>query len=93
LAEDADYHNVPLEIVRGRAAIMSTFSEFMRMGGHVDVDIIHMVADGPIVMTERVDHFTNDDGSTISVPLMGIIEVHDGFITAWPLLQLKSVPV
>jgi limonene-1,2-epoxide hydrolase len=41
-----------------------------------------MVADGPIVMTERVDHFIGAE-TTSSLPLMGIIEVHDGAITAW----------
>jgi limonene-1,2-epoxide hydrolase len=33
-------------------------------------------------MTERVDHFLGNDG-TLSLPVMGIIEVHDGAITAW----------
>jgi limonene-1,2-epoxide hydrolase len=80
--ETAVYHNIPLEIVTGRPAIVSTFAEFMGMGGQVDVDIVHMVAEGPIVMTERVDHFTKD-GATISLPVMGVIEVHDGYIAAW----------
>jgi limonene-1,2-epoxide hydrolase len=81
--EDAVYHNVPIEPVTGRTDIEATFAKFMSMGGRVDVDIIHMVAEGPIVMTERVDHFTRDDGRTISLPMMGVIEVHDGLIAAW----------
>jgi limonene-1,2-epoxide hydrolase len=81
--EDAIYHNVPLDPVRGRAAIEATFAEFMRIGGQVDVEMIHMVAEGPIVMTERVDHLTRADGTTASLPMMGIIEVHDGLIAAW----------
>jgi limonene-1,2-epoxide hydrolase len=81
--EDAIYHNIPLEPVTGRSAIVATFAEFMSMGGQVDVDIIHLVAEGPIVMTERVDHITKDDGTTVSFPMMGVIEVHGGFITAW----------
>ena len=81
--ENATYHNIPLEPVTGRSAIVSTFAQFMSMGGEVDVDIIHMVAEGPIVMTERVDHFTRDDGRTISLPVMGVIEVRDGVIAAW----------
>jgi limonene-1,2-epoxide hydrolase len=82
LSEDAVYHNIPLEPVSGRDAILATFTEFMGMGGHVSVDIIHIVSDAEIVMTERVDHFIGA-GSTISLPLMGIIEVHNGAITAW----------
>ncbi|MHB8328022.1 MAG: limonene-1,2-epoxide hydrolase family protein [Acidimicrobiales bacterium] len=81
--EDAIYHNIPLEPVTGRSAIVATFAEFMSMGGQVEVDIIHLVAAGPIVMTERVDHITKDDGTTVSLPMMGVIEVHDGLITAW----------
>jgi limonene-1,2-epoxide hydrolase len=81
-SEDALYHNMPMEPVQGRGAILATLAEFMDMGGQVGVDIIHMVADGPIVMTERVDHFIGTE-TTISLPLMGIIEVHEGAITAW----------
>jgi limonene-1,2-epoxide hydrolase len=81
--EEAVYHNGPLEPVRGRAAIEATFAQFMGIGGQVDVDIIHMLAEGPIVMTERVDHLTRADGTTASLPMMGIIEVHDGLIAAW----------
>jgi limonene-1,2-epoxide hydrolase len=82
-SEDAVYHNIPLKPAEGRSAIVSTFGEFMKMGGEVDVDIIHLVAEGPIVMTERVDHFTKDDGTTISLPVMGVIEVRHGLIAAW----------
>jgi limonene-1,2-epoxide hydrolase len=81
-SEDAVYHNGPLDPVIGRGAIQATFAEFMGMGGHVDVDIVHMVAEGAIVMTERVDHFVGN-GGTFSLPVMGIMEVHDGAITAW----------
>lgn len=82
-SEDALYHNGPLEPVRGRAAIEATFAQFMRVGGLVDVEMIHMMAEGPIVMTERVDHLTRADGTTASLPMMGVIEVHDGLVVAW----------
>ncbi len=92
-SQDAVYHNIPMEPVQGRDAILATFTEFMALGGEVRVDIPHMVADGTIVMTERVDHFVGPD-QTISLPLMGITEVHDGVITAWrdyfDLTQLAS---
>jgi limonene-1,2-epoxide hydrolase len=81
-SEDAIYHNVPMEPVHGREAIVATFADFMRMGGQVSVDITHIVAEGPIVMTERVDHFIGA-GTSISLALMGIIEIHDGAITGW----------
>jgi limonene-1,2-epoxide hydrolase len=82
-SEDAVYHNGPLEPVSGRAAIESTFAEFMKVGGEVDVEMIHMMAEGPIVMTERIDHLTRADGTAASLPMMGVIEVHDGLVAAW----------
>lgn len=82
-SEDALYQNGSLEPVRGRAAIESTFAQFMKVGGEVDVEVIHMMAEGPIVMTERIDHLTRADGTTASLQLMGVIEVHDGLVAAW----------
>lgn len=81
-SQDAVYHNIPMEPVQGRDAILATFANFMAMGGQVGVDITYLVAAGAIVMTERVDHFIGPE-QTISLPLMGITEVHDGVITAW----------
>ena len=43
-------------------------SRFMSMGGSVDVDIIHIASEGPTVMTERIDHFTREGGTRISLP-------------------------
>ena len=82
-SEDALYQNGPLEPVRGRAAIESTFAQFMKVGGEVDVEMIHMMAEGPIVMTERIDHLTRADGTATSLPIMGVIEVHHGLVAAW----------
>src|ERR1700684_2482175 len=74
-SEDAIYRNGPLQPARGRAAIEETFSQLLGIGGRVDVEVIHMVAEGPIIMTERVDRLTRADGTIASLPVMGIIEV------------------
>ena len=81
-APDAVYHNIPLEQVRGRPAIEVELAGLMAMGGEVSVDLRHLLADGAFVMTERVDHFVGEE-RTISLPVMGICEVHDVAITAW----------
>jgi limonene-1,2-epoxide hydrolase len=81
-SHDAVYHNGPLPPVKGRTAIVANLAGFMALGGQVDVDMVHIVADGPIVMTERVDHFVGADGK-LSLPVMGTFEVHDGVITSW----------
>jgi limonene-1,2-epoxide hydrolase len=52
------------------------------MGGEVNVDLRHIVVDGPVVMTERVDHVTLGE-KTASLLIAGVFEVHDGVITAW----------
>jgi len=45
-------------------------------------DIRHIVADGEIVMVERVDYFLVGETS-VSVPSMGIFELRYGKIAAW----------
>jgi limonene-1,2-epoxide hydrolase len=45
-------------------------------------EIRHIVANGAIVLTERIDHFVVGD-TRVSVPCMGIFELRDGKIAAW----------
>lgn len=80
--DDAEYRNGPLEPVKGRDAIVATLATFMAMGGEVGVEVPHVVSDGPVVMTERVDRLTLN-GRTLSLPVMGIFEIHHGAISAW----------
>jgi limonene-1,2-epoxide hydrolase len=81
-SEDAIYHNIPMEPAVGRAAIESTFGQFMKMGGTVSVELSHILASDTLVMTERVDHFISAE-RTITLEMMGICEIHNGLITAW----------
>lgn len=80
--EDAIWWNAPWSPVEGRAAIRET----LRIGaGRMTAlpwDICHIVADGDLVMTERVDHF-QAGVKRISVPCMGILELRNGKIAAW----------
>lgn len=80
--EDAVYHNGPLAPVRGWQAIVDNLAGLMALGGEVGIDMVNTVSEGPIVMTERIDHFRTAD-TTVSLPVMGILEVHEGRITAW----------
>jgi limonene-1,2-epoxide hydrolase len=81
-SEDAEYRNGPLEPVKGREAILAALAQQMGLGGEVDADIINMVSDGSIVMTERVDYWKSG-GRSIALRIMGVFEVHGGVITAW----------
>jgi limonene-1,2-epoxide hydrolase len=84
--EDAVYHNIPLEPIAGRAAIANTIDSFIRPGPPgieaIEFRVINIAANGPVVMTERVDVFTIAEKS-FELPVMGTFEVTDGTICAW----------
>jgi limonene-1,2-epoxide hydrolase len=54
----------------------------MALGGEVEADVRHLVSDGEVVMTERVD-YVRMGAKTAGLRLAGVFEVHDGVITAW----------
>lgn len=81
-SEDAVYHNIPLEPVQGRQAIEATFSSFFGMADQIRFETLHLLAEGELVMTERLDHFIGAQ-RTVSLPVMGVFEVKDGLIYAW----------
>lgn len=80
--DSAVYHNIPMEPVVGRPAIEATIAAMMAMGGQVSVEVAHILAEGPIVMVERVDRFVSPDRS-ITLPMVGVFEVAEGMIVAW----------
>ena len=84
--EDAVYHNIPLEPIIGRANIAATIDSFLRPGAPgiegIDFRVINIAANGPVVMTERVDVFRLPDRS-FELPVMGTFEITDGKISAW----------
>jgi len=85
-ADDAVYHNIPLNPVAGRDAIETTIETLIRPGRpgieSIDFQVINIAANGPVVMTERVDVFTLPDRS-FELPVMGTFEISDGKIKAW----------
>jgi len=84
--DDAVYHNIPLPPVTGREAIAKNIASFIRPGAPgiegIQFHVIHIAANGPVVMTERVDAFKLPDKS-FELPVMGIFEIRDGKIKAW----------
>ena len=80
--DDAVYHNIPIAPVTGRDTIKSTIAGFTGGVEKVEFRLRNIVADGPIVLTERVDVFVLPSG-TIELPVMGTFEVRDGKIAAW----------
>ena len=84
--DDAVYHNIPQAPVTGREAIASLIDSFIRPGPpgieSIEFRVINIAANGPVVMTERVDVFRVADKS-FELQVMGTFEVRDGKINAW----------
>jgi limonene-1,2-epoxide hydrolase len=81
-ADDAVYHNIPVDPVRGVDAIRSTIEMFTKGVEHVEFKMLNVAAAGDVVLTERVDVFVLPH-VTIELPVMGTFEVSDGKIAAW----------
>ena len=90
--DDAVYHNIPFAPVIGRQAIEKNIVSFIRPGKaaapgvvaveSIDFRIINIAANGPVVMTERVDVFKIPNKS-FELPVMGTFEISNGKIKAW----------
>jgi len=84
--DNAVYHNIPLTPVIGREAIAKTIGSFIRPGApgieSIEFRVLNIAANGPVVMTERVDVFKLPNKS-FELQVMGTFEVKDGKIKAW----------
>ena len=81
-APDATYHNMPLEPVRGHAAIREVLNVFVPPASSIHFEVLAVASRGNLVFTERVDHFTVA-GKKVALPVAGVFEVRDGKIVAW----------
>lgn len=79
-AEDAVYHNVPVQPIHGRAAIRTLFQSLLDGFSSSRLEVLHLAATPGVVLTERIDHFRMRDGRDIRLPVMGVFEVQDGRI-------------
>ncbi len=84
--DDAVYHNIPMAPVTGREAIANNIASFIRPGApgieSIEFRVINIAANGPVVMTERVDVFKLPHKS-FEMQIMGAFEVSHGKINAW----------
>jgi limonene-1,2-epoxide hydrolase len=84
--DDAVYHNIPQEPVTGKQNITENINSYIRPGAPgiegIDFRLINIAADGPVVLTERLDVFRLAD-KTFGLPVMGTFEIEDGKINAW----------
>ena len=80
--DDAVYHNIPMDPITGRDTIKTFIAGFAGGAEQIDFRVRNIVADGPVVLTERVDVFVLPNGK-VELPVMGTFEVREGKIAAW----------
>lgn len=80
--EDATWWNSPWQPIQGRAAIRDALLRGAARMKALPWEIRHIIAEGSVVMTERVDHFLVGS-HRVSVPCMGVFELRNGKIAAW----------
>ncbi len=80
--DDGVYYNMPTEPVEGRENVRAFIAGFMGSWESTDWEILNIIAEGDIVMVERVDH-TVALGNIIDLPCLGIFEMEDGKIKIW----------
>jgi limonene-1,2-epoxide hydrolase len=81
LTEDAVYHAMPLEPIVGKEAIAAWVRKFEAIPPG-SLKVHHQVATADLVMNERTDRILMN-GHPVTLPIVGIFEIHDGRIRAW----------
>jgi limonene-1,2-epoxide hydrolase len=82
-SDDAVYHNIPVDPVRGPEAIRKVLESFLGPASNTEFEIRGLAVQGRLVLTERIDRFVVN-GKPVVLPVMGAFEVRpDGNISAW----------
>lgn len=80
-ADNAVYHNVPVKPIEGTAGIRGIFQAFLDAFTYAELKIITLAAEPGLVLAERIDYFTMNDGRKIVLPVTGVFVVKNGKIT------------
>jgi limonene-1,2-epoxide hydrolase len=81
--EDAVYHNIPMQPVRGRGAIKEFIAGFLAQFDGVDFTVHRQVSKGNLVLNERTDVLRRKDGLATRLPVAGVFEIAGDRIAAW----------
>ena len=82
-AEDAVYHNIPMEPVAGRDAIKQFIAGFLAGFDGIDFQVHRQLSQGDLVMNERTDVMRRKGGKPIRLPVTGVFEIENGQIKSW----------
>lgn len=81
-AEDGVYHNMPAKPVAGHAALRAFIGAFAKDWTSTDWDVLNLVAQGDVVIAERLDRTMVGD-KPIDLPCCGVFEMQNGKIKVW----------
>jgi len=81
-AEDGTYHNMMLPPVTGHDALREFIGGFMANWTKTDWDILNIMADGNVVMAERLDRTKMGDAG-VDLPCTGVFIMENGKIKTW----------
>ena len=82
LADDVEYHNMPMPVVHGPDAVKETIEMLLGMCTESEWVVHREVSDGDLVMNERTDRFLVD-GRWLELPVAGVFVLRDGRIALW----------
>ena len=80
--EDGVYHNMPMDPLKGKAAIRPILDFIINPAQKIEFEIKHVASVGDLVFTERVDRFEMGEKRVV-LPVAGVFEVRGGKIAAW----------
>jgi limonene-1,2-epoxide hydrolase len=81
-SEDIYYQNVSLPGTRGKRAVGKQLGSLERFGVGFRMEMKNIAANGPVVLTERVDVLVRG-GFAMDFWVCGTFEVRDGKIVLW----------
>jgi limonene-1,2-epoxide hydrolase len=93
VADNAVYQNTGMAASEGVDAIIANLAgQFGMFPDSYEYRLQQIVAEGDVVMTERLDMIKGPDGTLHGVPVMGTFVVTDGKISRWTDYWDTSLP-
>ena len=82
VTDDLEYQNMMLPPVIGKDAMVETLEFLLAMCESSEWKVLREVANGDLVMNERVDSFVKD-GVSYDLPVAGVFQLREGKIAVW----------
>jgi limonene-1,2-epoxide hydrolase len=84
LTDDVVYQNAGMPSAEGIDATLAALTfQFEMFPDSYEYETINVVAEGDVVMNERLDYVRGPDGQRHGLPVMGTFVVRDGKIARW----------